>query len=131
MASGYRIASLDDVSTGVARRYRANIVLNNDMPRPGAIALITNAVQAIREAQVFRHKEARKLWAPRWPLRAKPHPVEVVFLFVYLHDDEIPHARWVCRCLWVSPGLNHRFRPSPIREDDVRDGVVIEWRRVR
>ena len=131
MASEYHIVSLDDVSTGVARRYRANIVLSDDMPRSEAIARISHAVRAIRGTQVFRHTGSRKLWAPRWPVKAKPHPVDIVILFAYLHVDDIPHAKWACRCLWVSPDLDARFRPLPIREDDVRDGIVIEWRRVR
>jgi hypothetical protein len=52
---------------------------------------------------------------------------DVVFAFVYEDIADRPFANWICRALWISPGLDPRWHPALFGEPTADPSLRLDW----
>jgi hypothetical protein len=107
--------SLKDVSTGVAKRYRAEIETDRHYSKAILREVIKVAVWGLRHSDYYRSALTEEIFGKQ--------EADCVFLFVYLDRQHM----WVCRARWISPTLPERLRPMEWRGQEQLGDIVIDW----
>lgn len=117
-APEYEILSLHEPSTGVAKRYSAELLIPRHYTRPSVREVVREVVRQLRSADYYRSEITKSLFGQE--------EADVIFLFVYPSLDDRRNANWVCRVQWVNDNLDQRFRPLGIGGERI-DGIAIQW----
>lgn len=115
----HTIIAQRDVSTGVAKRYAADVLVDR-----GANLESIRAIVRVVTIMLRGDRSYRDIYSPAsQPERA----TDVVFLFIYLSLDDAANTNWRCRAQWVNPQMEAAFRPMPLRADEWLDDIAIDW----
>ena len=117
----YEVLRLEDVSHSGAKRYSANILVDEHYPRAALREVIKQAVWELRGGDYYRSAQVEAHFGPR--------DADVVFLYVYARQSDIQLGNWVCRALWISPDLPEKNRPTGWEGQDRLHGIVLDWNR--
>ncbi len=116
----YTILSLEDVSTGGAKRYGVHLLVPPGLRDDEIEARVRTAIPALRAQRYSRNKQVESAHGRRL--------ADVVFLFVYEDVTDRPFANWICRALWVSPDLDERFAPTRLgTPDSIDTALQVQW----
>jgi hypothetical protein len=129
----YRFLSADDISIGLARRYRAEAVLKDTPSEESIRATLQDAVRKLRSMTIHRNKQVRKRWG-----RTPPHYVSV---FLYAREKrrrdrwaDLTSAFYLGRAEFRDPNFQGVLPESEL-PDVAADGLTLEvspnWRRAK
>jgi predicted amidohydrolase len=123
---GYAIMEIEPVHHGIATRMKASLLINKGLSRKEIKTIITKAIQDVRTRQCFSNEIQES--------RHKGKLADVVWLDVF---NERRHKRYlgacdyypyyVCTTQWISPRLDRRFCPMPLKGDDEIGDIKIQW----
>lgn len=115
----FEVLTLEDVSSALAKRYKAHILVPPDLDETDIESRIRDAVDMLRREHYARSEQLERAHAGR--------QADVVFLFVYEDITDRPYANWICRAIWVSPGLDERWRPVGFGKPTSDPHLRIDW----
>jgi hypothetical protein len=115
----YEILSQADVSTGVAKRYAADILTDRHYSKAAIREIIKEATWELRRSVYYRSAITEANFGQQ--------EADCVFLFVYFDQRDKQLNSWICRAQWISPDLPDKFRPSAWRGQERLDDIVIDW----
>lgn len=115
----YTILSFQDISHGLAKRYSANILLNQEMMRIDITTLIRNLTKELKAREYYRNEMVKNHW------RGKP--AHVVWLFIYSSMEDARNINWICRSQWISESLSEDAAPTRFSGEDIGDGIIVDW----
>lgn len=121
-ASDFTVASINDVSTGLARRISLDVMVH---PTSKGLSKIQLA-SIVRKAVII----GRETDYSRDEISAAAHlgkKADMVSGFVYLREIDRPTAQWVCRFQWTSNAINEQARYQGVPGQVDSDGLVIDW----
>lgn len=114
----YTILSIRDTSHGGAKRYSANVLVENTSKS----AILSVAKKATKDAQqrmYYRNEMTKQRWGNA--------PANVVFLFIYISVDDLRLTNWICRSLWIDKKLPEQFAPIRFSGEEIGNGIIVEW----
>lgn len=115
----YEHLSLSDVSTGVAKRYSADILTDHHYHRGILREVIKEAIWELRRSDYYRSAFTESHFGQQEAV--------CVFLFVYGdRRDKQVHNR-ICRAQWINPELPEEFRPMSWTGQGRLGDIVIDW----
>lgn len=115
----YSVVLLEDVSHALAKRYSANLLIDRTTPKEGIIRVVQEATNEIKKRKYYRNKQVRS--------RFRNKSADVVWLFVYLSAEDVPHANWICRSLWISENLPDSAAPSKLKGEHIGGRIILDW----
>jgi hypothetical protein len=115
----YTVLSFEDVSHGVAKRYSANLLVNEPISKSNVKQIVKEVTANLRGREYYRDELVKARWAGT--------PAHVVWLFVYALIDDVGNANWICRTQWISEALAPKFAPLKLSGNDAVDQIVIDW----
>jgi hypothetical protein len=115
----YTVLSFEDVSHGVAKRYSANLLVNEPIFKSNVKKIVKEVTANLRGREYYRDELVKARWAGT--------PAHVVWLFVYASIDDVDNANWICRTQWISEALAPKFAPLKLSGNDAVDQIVIDW----
>lgn len=115
----YTILSFEDVSHGIAKRYSANLLVNEPISKSNVKHIVEQVTANLRGREYYRNELVKARWTST--------PAHVVWLFVYASLDDVDNANWICRTQWISETLAPKFAPLKLSGNDVVDQIVIDW----
>jgi hypothetical protein len=115
----YEIVRLQDISTGLAKRYKAFILLNEFYSRQAIREIIDEVTDQIKQETYQRNPQAKEKW--------QDSSAHVVVLYLGCNPDDIRTANWLCRTQWVDPELPDESSPIPLNGDEEHQGIEIVW----
>lgn len=115
----YTVLSFEDVSHGAAKRYSANLLVNEPISKTNVKQIVKEVTGNLRGREYYRNELVKARWAGT--------PAHVVWLFVYASLDDVDNANWICRTQWISETLGPEFAPLKLIGNDVVDQIVIDW----
>jgi Domain of unknown function (DUF4365) len=118
-ANGYTILSFKDVSHGGAKRYSANIILNNEYTKPDIAEIARIITIDLKTRQYYRNSQVK--------LHEQERETQIIYLFLYLSLDDLSSTNWICRTQWISENLSPRFSPIKLDGECIDDDIVVEW----
>ena len=101
----YRIVEEEDCSTGVARRQSIFIVLNESISDDGTTKNEDLTIESMK--RIIRTEVAKK--------RGQQ---DAMWFYMAKSNDDYIAGNWIIRGQWVSPTLDERFRPIPLKSVD-------------
>jgi hypothetical protein len=115
----YEYLNLSDVSTGVAKRYSADILTDRHYAMETLREVIKEAIWELRRSDYYRSAITETHFGQQ--------EADCVSLFVYLaRQDRQLHNR-IGRAQWISPELPEKFRPMTWSGQDRLGDIVIDW----
>jgi hypothetical protein len=118
-SSEYTILELGDGSTGVAKRYSANILLGREYSKPEILSIAKRAITDIKFNEYYRNAITEKHWTGK--------EAQVVWLYLYLSLDDVGQTNWICMAQWVSESYLHKFPSIKINGEYLDNGIVVSW----
>lgn len=118
-SSEYTILELGDGSTGLAKRYSANILLGREYSKPEILSIAKRAITDIKFNEYYRNTITKKYWTGK--------EAQVVWLYLYLSLDDVGQTNWVCMAQWVSESYLHQFPSIKISGKNLDNGIVVKW----
>lgn len=118
-SSQYTIFSLRDVSTGAAKRYSLDIVLNSQLSKAEVASVIRTSTQEHRQSRYHRSTITRRDWGD--------HDADVVWTFVYASAEDCVRHNWICKSEWFRPGLEAPGRPESQGGENIGDSILVSW----
>ncbi len=116
----FTVLSLEDVSTGAAKRFGVHLLVPSGLDEAEIEAQIRSAIDGLRRERYSRSERVEAVHGDRL--------ADVLFLYIYEDITDRPFANWVCRALWVSPDLDPRRAPASFGEPDPIDpSLRIDW----
>lgn len=115
----YSLMSFQDVSHAMAKRYSANIILDQDSSNSQVEKIVERATNELKQRSYHRNKQTKSRW--------RHQSAHVVWLFVYRTMDDYRNTNWICRTQWISPELPEESSPIRLRGKTLTCGVVIDW----
>jgi len=115
----YTILSLRDVSTALAKRYSANILLNGEFTRTEIVQVVRDITEELKTREYYRNDFARARWSG-----VQAH---AVWLFIYPCIDDVRNVNWVCRSQWVSGSVSPIFSPHRLVGSDIGNSITVDW----
>ncbi len=114
-----RHISQSDNSTGIAKRYSANVVTDRHYGKAAIREVIKETIWELRHSDYYRSDITRVLFGDQ--------EAEVVWLFVYLDESDREQHNWICRAQWISENLTGPARPKDLNGNDHIGAINIEW----
>lgn len=115
----YTIASINDVSHNVAKRYSIRVVLNKEYTQLEMLSLSKNLVVDIKQQVYYRSI----LTSERW----KEENAHVVWLFIFLSNEDEKNNNQIALIQWISEDLSSDFAPDELQGENIGNGIIIEW----
>ena len=115
----YTIGKTQDVSTGTAKRYSLEIVLNATLSKAQIAKVVRDVTEAGKTNGYCRNDIVKSFWG-----KSEAH---VVWTFVYLSADDMRLRNHVCRSLWIDPDLPETARPHSLKGETVGENLTIDW----
>lgn len=112
-----KILEIQDVSTPRVKRYSAVVVADTN-DEVSIRKIVTETVQQVKNAEVYRTETMRKRWADM--------PAQVVWLYVAESEADARRSKWVCRIQWIDPDLKE-YRPVEMEGHERHDGMILRW----
>ncbi len=108
-----------DVSTGFAKRYQADIVTAPHYSRAALREVIKQATWELRHSSFSRSEQVEACFGDQ--------PADCAFLFVYPSAQDAQQTNWRCRAAWVRPDLPEAARPLGWGGDEWLGDIEIDW----
>ena len=115
----YTILSLQDLSLATAKRYGANILIEQNITKEEIKNIIFKATEDIKAKQYYRNEMTRERW--------NNLPANVVWLFVYQSLEDKLTTNWIYRSSWVDPNLKKDFRPPSFNTGEFIKEIELDW----
>lgn len=115
----FSVLELEDVSTALAKRYSANVLMQGDPTQSRIREVVRQATEVVKSQTHYRNRLREEYWGDR--------EAHVVWLFVYTSLEDVGPVNWVCRSLWIDPGLDDRARPSGVGYEEELNGILVDW----
>lgn len=117
--STYKILSLQDISTGVCKRYSASILIPDSSTVNQTNTLIKSAIQDIKKREYYRNEMTK--------ISFSGTPAKVVALFIYQDIADYKNTNWICRSVWTDPSSSHDLNTLKFDGDNLGDNIVVHW----
>lgn len=119
-SSDYTLASTEDVSHALAKRYSIKIILNRPMTKPELAAVVRDMTARTAKRAYSRNAMVKGRWGAT--------NAHVVWIFIYASAADEKKANYSCRSLWIDPALDSQHAPSPLVGENVGDGIIVDWK---
>jgi hypothetical protein len=116
----YEILGLSDVSTGVAKKYSADILTDRHYTRTTLREVIKEAIWELRHSDYYRSGITEKYFGQQ--------EADCVFLLVYLDREDKQVHNWFCRAQWISPDLSEKLKPMVWNGQEKLGDIAIDWK---
>lgn len=113
------VVRIKDMSTSVAKRYSAFLILNQDCEHAILHDLVTKTTEELKHESFQNPGIMQKLWADK--------PAQVIWTFVARSMEDIDHSNWICRSLWVDPKVEKALSIHPLGGDEKVNGIEFIW----
>lgn len=117
--AGVEVVRIKDVSTALAKRYSAFLILNQDCDKKTVHELVVNANEQLKHESYQKPGIMERLWAGK--------PAQVIWTFVGRSIEDIDHGNWLCRSLWVDPEVEKALSIYPLGGDENVKGIEFIW----
>lgn len=109
----------DDVSHGLAKRYRYSVIINGTANRMEIASIIRQVTASGIKRRYNRSEIAERRWG-----NAVAHVV-----WVFVAPSAVDHARsnYVCNSQWIDADLEPEARPIRLEGVDIGNGIVLRW----
>lgn len=115
----YSVLKHDDISVGIAKRYRLEVLINGTLTKAEIAAVVRQLVVEYAGSRYYRDRIVAQKWGDS--------DASIIYLFVYLTLDDREDINWICRCLWVD-GDYPEGQPRPqLSGENIGGGVVADW----
>jgi len=115
----YTIISQEDLSKH-AKRYRATVLTDPHYSKAILREVIKKATWDLRISRFYHSKKNERLFGDK--------EADVVFLYVYLDNQDLNHANWICRTQWIRSDLSaNDGRPASINGNEILGEIEILW----
>lgn len=111
----YEYRSLKDVSTGVAKRYTANIETDRHYQKAILREIVKEVVWELRHNDYYRSAITEEIFGQQ--------EADCVSVFVYLDRQ---HTN-ICRAQWISSTLPEKLRPLKWSGQEMVGDILIDW----
>lgn len=115
----YEHLDLSDVSTGVAKRYSADILTDRHYTKGTLREVIKEAIWELRRSDYYRSTITQSYFGQQ--------EADCVSLFVYGDRQDKQINNRICRAQWISPELPEKFRPMAWSGQERLGDIVIDW----
>jgi len=116
----YEVLSSRDVSTALAKRYRAEILTDPHYSKASLREVVKKATWELRQETFHRSEQAENWFGSR--------PTDCVLFFVFPDARDRQQNNWICRAFWIRPDLPEDRKPCPLLGDIEWIGeIAINW----
>lgn len=115
----YTIASTEDVSHGLAKRYSFRILMNRTASKDEIAAIIRQVTSEGAKRRYHRNHLVKGAWGDA--------DAQVVWTFVYPSAEDEANSNHVCRSIWIHESLPEVARPIVFNGENIGDGIISEW----
>lgn len=119
VTKSYTIWKHDDISHGLAKRYSAIIMLNENMNKEQIRKLTEDITEEIKLSTYYRSKIVKDSFGDK--------PADVVWLYFARDIQDVNMFNWICRTQWISPKLDELGRPMNLGGDEIYRGIELKW----
>ena len=107
----FDLVSQDDASVGIAKRYRAEVLVNPYYSKAMVREVIKTVTWNLRQSNFYGSQSAEQRFGTR--------TADVVSLFFYTSLSDKQSTNWICRAQWINPSLHPTSRPIEIKGEDL------------
>jgi hypothetical protein len=115
----YGILALNDISTARAKRYSADILINQKLKKEEIEETIRHAVEDIKSKEYYRNNLVKSRW--------QNTQANVVWLYIYQSLEDHTTTNWICRTLWIDPRLDDNYRPFAFNSGQLIEDIEVDW----
>lgn len=115
----YNVLQVKDVSYGGAKRYLANLLVNDTLNKHEIRQIIRAETEILKAKEIYRNEQTERRW--------RGVPAHVVWLFLFTSREDAVDYNPFCRSEWISDTLSPRFSPMRLKGNDAIDDIVIDW----
>ncbi len=115
----YTVLEHSDISHGLAKRYRSNILLEGCLDKGAIKRVIIEINNKFRQSNYYRNKLAEARWQEK--------EADTISLFMYKSIQDLQHVDWICRTQWMHPNLEKSGRLMEMKGETISDGTVVDW----
>lgn len=117
--SRYNVLQVKDVSHGGAKRYTADLLVNDTLNKHEIRQIIRAETEILKAKEIYRNKQTENRW--------RGVPAHVVWLFLFTSREDAADYNPFCRSEWISDTLLPQFSPTRLKGNDAIDDIVIDW----
>lgn len=117
--SRYNVLEVKDVSHGGAKRYSADLLVNDTLNKHEIRQIIRAETEILKAKEIYRNKQTENQW--------RGVPAHVVWLFLFTSREDAADYNPFCRSEWISDTLSPQFSPTRLKGNDAIDDIVIDW----
>ncbi|MFX0173839.1 MAG: hypothetical protein ACFE9L_18300 [Candidatus Hodarchaeota archaeon] len=116
----WSIHKLNDVSSGVAKRYRAVVWIDRHYSKETIRKLIPEVIEDVKRREYYRNARFERRW--------KNKPAQVIWLFFASNTEDVKMVNWICRVSWIDSNLPKSFRPTRLsKNSEIENEIEIVW----
>lgn len=115
----YSVLKHDDISVGIAKRYRLEVLINGTLTKAEIAAVVRQLVVEYAGSRYYRNSIVAQKWGNS--------DASIISVFVYLTLDDKEDINWICRCLWVDDDYPKDQPRPPLTGENIGGGVVADW----
>lgn len=115
----YSVLKHDDISVGIAKRYRLEVLINGTLTKAEIAAVVRQLVVEYAGSRYYRDSVVAQKWGDS--------DASIISLFVYLTLDDREDINWICNCLWVDRDYPADLPRPQLTGENIGGGVVADW----
>lgn len=115
----YNVLQVKDVSYGGAKRYSANLLVNDTLNKHEIRQIIRAETEILKAKEIYRNEQTDRRW--------RGVPAHVVWLFLFTSREDAADYNPICRSEWISDALPPQFSPIRLKGNDAIGDIVIDW----
>ncbi|MDA3940022.1 MAG: DUF4365 domain-containing protein [Spirochaetia bacterium] len=115
----YSLYKLEDMSLALAKRYSAQILLNDKLSRGEIVQLINSITNNLIYREYYRNEITKVHWSKK--------PASVAWTTIYKNYEDLVNNNWICRSQWISKDLPKENAPGAEKGEKIGDELVIIW----
>lgn len=115
----YSLATVEDFSTGQAKRISSHILVGMSVGKAGVRLAIYQATQELKSRIEHSTEKLEKHWKNQ-----KPH---IILLYVYRDTDDISWKNWIAHSQWQAATDNFYKMPT-LKTNDFVEDILVEFR---
>lgn len=119
MFKKYTIASMDDVTNSVAKRYSLRVILNKEHTQSELVDLIKSLTIEASNSDYHRNDITRKQWQNK--------AAQIVWLFIYPSAEDEKNNNFICQTEWFSESLDPEAFPLSNGGDEISKNLRVRW----
>lgn len=114
----YTLLEQQDVSTGIAKRYCANVLTDRHYSTATVREIISKVIWELRSSKFYRSNLVEQQYGEQ--------EADCIFAFVFSDVEDFKTYNWMCQAIWIRPSLPPMARPL-VRGKEQFGDINIEW----